>query len=214
MYPSYSENTDTDISSAKGLDITRSILIIDGNHDKLRTEFPHLEHQNRLGKEKSCIKCHHISLPKDQSTPCSSCHRRMIQPTKIFNHTGHTVWVAKNEQINGLHPQNHTCTICHIYATAKTSQNSKACIECHKKDMNIVATKNLSHKFLYANGYMDAMHKLCVTCHNNQKIAVNNPNLNNCSNCHKSLSIDHKTKRIASRSEKGYNEIVTKINTK
>jgi Ni/Fe-hydrogenase subunit HybB-like protein len=212
MYPPYSENTETNISSAKGLDITRSILIIDGNHDGMYTEFPHLEHQNRLGKEGSCIKCHHLSLPKDQSTPCSNCHRHMIKQTKIFEHTAHTIWVAKNEQISGLHPQNHTCTICHISPTAKTSKNSKTCIECHNKDMNTAHNANLSANFIYANGFMDAMHKTCITCHNDQKTAVNKPNLNDCSNCHKSLSAEKKSKRMTTNTKEPKKEIVATFN--
>jgi len=214
MYPSYSNDTETNISSAKGLDMTRSILVIDGNHDGMRTEFPHLEHQNRLGREKSCLKCHHISLPKDQSTPCSHCHRHMIQETNIFKHTDHTFWVAKDEQIGGLYPQNHTCTICHASTTAKTSQNSKACIDCHHKDMNIVHTSNLSPISLYAEGFMNAMHKTCITCHNDQITAVNKPNLNDCSNCHKSLSTENKSKRIITSSKELKEEILATYNLK
>ena len=216
MYPPYSVSSVSDISSAKGLDITRSVLLIDGNHDGIHTEFPHLEHQNRLGKEKSCIKCHHLSLPKDQSTPCSQCHRHMIQETKIFKHTEHTIWVAKDEHIGGLYPENHTCSICHIPNTAKTSQNSKACIDCHQKDMNIIytSTTSLSGTFLYAKGFMNAMHKTCITCHNNQITIVNKPNLNDCSNCHKSLSTENKLKQIIAGSERKKEEIVATFNYK
>ena len=214
MYPPYSGSNLSDISSAKGLDITRSVLLIDGNHDGIHTEFPHLEHQNRLGKEQSCIKCHHLSLPKDKSTPCSHCHRHMIEETKIFKHTEHTIWVAKDKQIGGLYPENHTCTICHVSNTAKTSQNSKACIDCHDKDMNIFHTSNLSGTFLYAEGFMNAMHKRCITCHNDQIASVNKPNLNDCSNCHKSLSTKNKLEQIITGSEQKKEEIVVTYNYK
>jgi len=187
MYPPYNKTKTMNISSTKGLDITRSVLVIDGNHTGMSTQFPHLEHQNRLGKDKSCINCHHLSLPKDQSTPCSQCHRYMIQKTKIFEHTSHTNWVAKSEQMQGLYPQNHTCTICHLPETAKTARTAKACIDCHKQDMKIAPGSSLSKFFIYADGFMDAMHKRCITCHTDQKSLVNKLYLNECSNCHRSL---------------------------
>jgi Ni/Fe-hydrogenase subunit HybB-like protein len=215
MYPPYSNEDDTIIMPAKGLDITRSVLTIDGNHTGVQTDFPHLEHQNRLGRENSCRKCHHLSLPNDQSTPCSRCHCYLIKETMIFDHTNHTIWVAKDKQLTGLYPQNYTCTICHLSGTAKTSKNTKECIECHNKDMNIAnASSNLPASFLYAVGFMGAMHKTCITCHTDQKKVLNKPNLDGCSNCHKTLSATIKPKKMVSKSQNGQEEIVSKYNYK
>lgn len=194
MYPPFFHQEETNITPAKGLDITRSFLIIDGNNHGVQTKFPHLEHQTRLGKEKSCRVCHHLSLPNDQSTPCSRCHRHMIQQTKIFNHPKHTLLVAEKEQLTGLYPQNNTCTLCHTPATAKTASNTKECTECHKKDMYMAENPDTSRTFLYASGYMKAMHKNCISCHTEQKTALNRPNLNECGSCHQRFYTEKKLK--------------------
>jgi Ni/Fe-hydrogenase subunit HybB-like protein len=200
MYPPYFQPDDTIVTPAKGLDITRSILTIDGNQAGMQTEFPHLEHQSRLGADKSCCKCHHLSLPNDHSTPCSRCHRSMIQKTKIFNHSKHIRLVVKDQQLTGLYPQNHTCTFCHLSATAKTSKSAKGCNECHKKDMNMAFYSDPPRTFLYANGYMEAMHKNCITCHTEQKTVQNKPFLNECASCHKTLAPRNNTKTRISKS--------------
>jgi hypothetical protein len=118
----------------------------------------------------------------------------MIEKTKIFNHTKHTLLVAKDEQLTGLNPQNYTCTICHLSGTAKTSINTKECSECHKKDMHMAISSDPPKDFSYANGYMDAMHKNCITCHTDQKTVLNKPYLNECSNCHQALYPENKVK--------------------
>jgi hypothetical protein len=138
----------------------------------------------------------------------------MIEKTKIFEHTNHTIWVAKENQISGLNPQNHTCTICHLSGTAKTSKNTKECIECHNKDMNIAHSASLSPAFLYADSFMDAMHKNCITCHTNQKTSLNKPNLNQCSSCHKTLSPNNKSKKMITKYQEGQTEITSKYNYK
>jgi hypothetical protein len=80
--------------------------------------------------------------------------------------------------------------------------------------MNTSHTANLSATFLYADGFMDAMHKTCITCHTDQNKTVNKPNLNDCSICHKSLSIDNKTKKMVINSQDGQEEIVSTYNYK
>ena len=126
-----------------------------------------------------------MSLPNDKSTPCSRCHRKMFRKTLIFNHEVHKVWVAQNRNISGMHPGNKTCRICHLAGLPKNINSAVGCLECHWKDMNIADTLNLPKQFLYADSYLDVMHKKCIGCHQKRKVQVNKPNLDQCSNCHK-----------------------------
>ena len=185
MYPRYENKKEIAVIPASGFNTTRTILIMKANKPGMSTEFPHLKHQDMLGKEKSCVICHHMSLPGDKSTPCSRCHRKMFNKTLIFNHEMHISWVARNRQISGLFPGNKTCIICHSPGMPKSANNSVGCMECHKKDMNVADTLNLPKHFLNADSYLDAMHKLCIGCHQKKKEQVNKPYLDQCSNCHK-----------------------------
>ena len=51
-----------------------------------------------------------------------------------------------------------------------------------------------SRTFLYASGYMKAMHKNCISCHTEQKTALNRPNLNECGSCHQRFYTEKKLK--------------------
>ncbi len=186
MYPPYKGDTKSDIKPATGMDITRSVLFIDGDKNGMSTEFPHLKHQETLGKQHSCIKCHHISLPNDRSTPCSRCHRSMFQKTSIFDHEKHIAEVTKKERLKGLHPQNKSCTICHLYGSPKTAGTAKGCMECHKEDMKVEENSVLPEHFIYAVSYLKAMHTKCINCHKKKKDIKNKPDLDKCWNCHKS----------------------------
>jgi Ni/Fe-hydrogenase subunit HybB-like protein len=184
MYPHYKSNKGVNVVPASGLNTTRSMLMINGSRKVMNTKFPHFKHQQELGKEKSCIKCHHMSLPNDKSSPCSRCHRKMFEKTLIFNHNKHTIYVADKRQITGLHPENETCIICHLPGLPKNIKSAVGCMECHREDMNIRDTLNLKKQFLYADSYLDIMHKRCIGCHREKKLQVNKPNLDQCSNCH------------------------------
>lgn len=184
MYPHYKRGEGFDVVPASGLNITRTILSIHGNHIGMGTEFPHLEHQDTLGGDKSCVKCHHMSLPNDKSTPCSYCHRKMFAKTLIFNHDKHTCWVAQQRHISGLNPENKTCTICHLPGFPKNMNNTIGCLQCHEKDMNVADTSGLPKLFMYAESYFDVMHKNCIGCHQQMKGQFKNPNMDQCSDCH------------------------------
>ena len=185
MYPPYKIDVKPEIKPASGLDITRSILFIDGDKKGMSTEFPHLKHQEILGKEHSCIKCHHISLPNDQSTPCSRCHRSMFEDTPIFDHEKHITEVAQKEQLTGLYPQNKTCGICHKPGLPKDIKSAEGCMDCHKEDMKTADASAYPKHFIYAVSYIEAMHSRCITCHKKEKDNRNKPDLDKCRNCHK-----------------------------
>jgi hypothetical protein len=187
MYPPYSEKNSIAVSPAIGLNTTRSALLIDGNRTGMSTQFPHLKHQEVLGKEKSCIECHHMSFPNDKSTPCSRCHCKMFKKASIFDHEKHTVWVAQKRKITGLYPENKTCNICHSPDMPKNKQTAVGCLECHNEDMNVVNASVLPKQFIYADSYLEAMHKKCISCHQKKKKKLNKPMLDHCSNCHQTL---------------------------
>jgi Ni/Fe-hydrogenase subunit HybB-like protein len=201
MYPQYQSKKEINVVPATGLNTTRSILIIKANKPVMNTEFPHLKHQEVLGKEKSCIECHHMSLPNDKSTPCSRCHHKMFSKTLIFNHDMHAIWVANKRQISGLHPENKTCSICHSPGLPKNINSAVGCMECHKEDMNAANDSNLPKQFLYADSYFNVMHKRCIGCHQKKKVQVKKPNLDQCSNCHKNYYKGLETEKLLSLSQ-------------
>ena len=195
MYPQYKGDKRINIVPASGLNTVRSILIINANTPGMSTQFPHLKHQETLGKEKSCIECHHMSLPNDKSTPCSRCHCKMFEKTIIFNHKIHKSRVAAKRQISGLNPENKTCVICHSPGLPKDINSAVGCMECHNENMNVADTLNLPKQFLYANSYFDVMHKRCIGSHQERKQQVNKPNLDQCSNCHQNYYTNSKAKK-------------------
>ena len=138
MYPPYLKAEKNIIEPSIGLDQQRYVLKIDGDREGFTTEFAHADLQKRMGDSTSCIKCHHVSLPGDMSTPCSRCHQHMHDSTMIFNHEDHKSLVAKKEGLSGWHPENETCIKCHDSETPKTRMSSKDCLECHQEDMYLV----------------------------------------------------------------------------
>ena len=189
FYPPYkaAANPQAEIQPSIGLDQTRSVLLIDGNRSGVKTEFNHRDHQSRLGQDQSCGKCHHISMPRDNATPCYRCHTNMLDSTNIFDHSGHMRMVAVKENIQALHPANQSCKYCHESDLPKSSDNAKACVSCHTEDMNINQADYPLFRLASANSYQEAMHKACVTCHKQEAVQLSKPELDHCSTCHESL---------------------------
>lgn len=190
FYPPFKGHNDpgNQIKPAIGLDQTRKVLLIDGNRDGVNTEFPHADHQKRLGGDTSCQRCHHISMPRDNATPCSRCHTNMLDSVDIFNHFGHMQMVAEKENLGGLHPSNQSCAKCHNPALPNSVDNVKGCMDCHKDDMKIKQDTLTGLQLANAASYRNAMHETCIECHKEEEIRLNKPNLSHCSTCHKSLT--------------------------
>jgi hypothetical protein len=155
------------------------LLMIDGNRDGRLVLFDHKDHERRLGGTDSCGQCHHLNMPLDEQTSCSECHRDMYEPTPTFDHAEHV------RQTGG----NSGCVKCHDDpAAAKTAETSAACMDCHA-DM-VAANARIdppADRFNDAVGYMDAMHKLCIKCHEEQVSAEPGtypPELADCRACH------------------------------
>ncbi|MFP4370029.1 MAG: NrfD/PsrC family molybdoenzyme membrane anchor subunit [Candidatus Kapaibacterium sp.] len=184
LYPLYDNEKTYTIDPAAGANKQRTVLLINGNSNHIFTLFPHEDHKKRLGGSKSCSKCHHISRPNDHSTPCARCHSLMYNESKLFDHSAHMIKVAEAENIDGLHPRNHSCNHCHIPGEARTKDNAAQCIDCHRRDMNLSASTPPDNQYLYADSYLNAMHKNCISCHKQEEKFLNKK-ISECSTCHK-----------------------------
>jgi Ni/Fe-hydrogenase subunit HybB-like protein len=166
------------------------LMLIDGNRDGHLVAFPHDEHVAALGDKpefgdkKTCGICHHQSLPYDRNSACSRCHRDMYLETDIFGHQSH---VAKLDGNDG-------CVRCHEDSSAvKSRDTTSACLDCHTEMLaseSRIKPGEQGEKELtgYATGYMDAMHSLCIDCHE-EKLkagpATYGANFSTCTNCHR-----------------------------
>jgi DnaJ-class molecular chaperone len=70
----------------------------------------------------------------DETTPCSRCHRHLVDPTLIFDHDLHVASVVDGEELKGVFPRNHSCTECHGVGQPRTPESAKPCLECHRED--------------------------------------------------------------------------------
>ena len=137
--------------------------------------FDHKRHQEKEGRERSCRVCHHLHKAGDIGTPCSECHRSMYAATKIFDHTAHAAAVDANP----------SCVTCHGGETPVKLEGIKACQDCHRKDM--MAANPVAKKFIsqWAGSYKDAMHKMCIPCHERSiEPILGPPDLGRCGTCH------------------------------
>ncbi|MBU0755423.1 MAG: polysulfide reductase NrfD, partial [Planctomycetes bacterium] len=167
MYPPFMEAkaAEGSVRPSVGQDAMRTHLRIDGNRSGVYTDFPHAEHQQRLGDEASCSRCHHLSYPGDKSTPCFRCHRDIVEETSIFDHSLHMHRIAEQENLAGWFPSNHSCRECHDEHGPKTAETAKSCMSCHKTDMFPGQKPDGFRDLKWAAGYQEAMHSLCISCH-------------------------------------------------
>ncbi len=141
--------------------------------------FDHLGHQERLGGQTSCGRCHHRNRPLEVGTPCSRCHRDMYRTTDTFSHARH---VAAYEGRRG-------CGECHRDpAAAKTRAGSRPCDDCHRPyrgDDALVSVDAAGEPGL-APGYRRAAHGLCLDCHRREdrRREAARPTLGACAACH------------------------------
>ncbi|MFZ5911989.1 MAG: NrfD/PsrC family molybdoenzyme membrane anchor subunit [Chloroflexota bacterium] len=152
---------------------------IDGNQAGYVVQFPHLEHQERLVDaetgESNCQTCHHLDLPGDQATACWTCHTDYHQPASIFDHSLHQQALGGNESCLECHTQEHVRLTADI------------CQDCHETMLPGEGEVAFSQM---APGYKDAMHGRCLTCHQQQAVEQNKPELALCSTCHTTYQED------------------------
>jgi len=151
------------------------ILKIDGNDDGFFVNFKHKFHEEINGEKESCIKCHHMNVPEDQNTTCNVCHQDMFLTTNIFDHSLHQTELGNNQ----------SCIQCHAENTPKSITTVKTCQDCHTDSLSIyVKNSPIKSDSYIAVSYVDAMHNLCITCHQQKKIELEKPNLALCTTCH------------------------------
>ncbi len=155
------------------------LLMIDGNRDGNAVLFHHEGHVTELGGDASCAVCHHLAMPLDRNASCCACHRDMHEPTPAFDHASHAARLGGNAGCAGCHPDP---------AVAKTRETATACDACHG---DLVAAGSLVEppgcRWRDATGYRDALHGLCVACHEREvkEEAGRRPeHLGRCDTCH------------------------------
>ena len=163
-----------------------NVLMIDGNRDGRYVLFDHEQHQSTLSEagaiDTSCVLCHHMNKPFDRGTRCYECHTDMYMSVDIFDHDVHM------EQLGG----NVGCSECHQDPRQlKVRENTPDCLDCHKgmrPDGSRVNVTDPARRYL-ASGYMDAMHGLCIDCHEEMqpKLAEPREEFSRCTNCHRGL---------------------------
>lgn len=148
------------------------LMVIDGNRDGRLVLFPHDAHVARLDEQfaeldahvaeadhrRSCATCHHQSLPYKRNSACGQCHRDMYLETDIFGHASH---VAKLDGNDG-------CARCHEDSSRiKKRDTTTTCLDCHTEMVVTESRIELGEAGMtgYAAGYMDAMHGICIGCH-------------------------------------------------
>jgi hypothetical protein len=161
-------------------------LLIDGNRDGRYVLFDHRAHEGRLGEEESCRQCHHANAPLARASPCAGCHTDMYEPSDTFDHTAHVDWTGGNGG----------CSQCHQDSAApRTRQTATNCLSCHQRMLVVDSRVEVApERFTgVAPGYMDAMHGLCVDCHQEPQPerAELQPHLGRCAACHGSVEEEH-----------------------
>ena len=148
-------------------------LWIDGNLDGYGTAFLHKEHEKRNGNDQSCVKCHHMNLPRDRNSGCYQCHSDMYLPNDAFKHSWHAS--ATGGRLG--------CYECHLKGAVRTAESAKKCDECHKDLIPLDPSINVEHYI--AIGYAEAMHRVCIGCHAKVAAEEEKPDLPRCATCHK-----------------------------
>ena len=137
------------VAEARGVDT----MYVDGNSDAWGVVFDHAGHIEREGGDAFCVACHHMNFPEDQSTGCYACHQSMYTPSDAFRHDWHADPAGARL----------ACTSCHPADQDRTAETVVACTECHQ-DL-VPAGAPIEVKQYLAPSYVDAMHGICVSCH-------------------------------------------------
>jgi Ni/Fe-hydrogenase subunit HybB-like protein len=163
----------------------RDVLLVDGDRAGFEVAFKHQAHIDRNGANDSCVLCHHMVIPRDRDTPCWACHRDMWSATDIFDHDGHAETLEKAGAAD-------SCAACHQDPDQpKDASGTPACDAegCHRNQLAMhqagarITPEDPARSRL-AVGYMDAMHELCIRCHQEKAEALNRPNHWRCATCH------------------------------
>jgi len=166
------------VGTTPGPSIATRVLLLDGNRNAEVVLFDHDDHAERIGGPDACQTCHHINKPLDRNTRCSSCHTDMYDPRRVFDHELHVARVG---------PQ--ACAECHTQGgTVKSFETITECSDCHRSEVARGSSVELPPpRWGEAPGYADAMHGLCVPCHEREASSAPSQHpegLGRCTTCH------------------------------
>jgi len=158
------------------------VMMLDGNRDGRYVLFDHKQHESRHKDEQSCALCHHMNKPYDRCTGCYQCHSDMYVTVNVFDHDLHTTKLGGNAH----------CSRCHADGgLPKLRENTTDCLECHRAMVQPGARVKPRAPRIETRtvGYMDALHGLCMGCH--EETEKSQPEsyagLSRCTHCHQSL---------------------------
>ena len=163
-------------------DVARvDLMVLDGNRDGRLVLFPHEHHVLKFGEKQSCEMCHHQNLPYGRNSACSQCHRDMYAETDTFAHDLHAAELGGNAG----------CVRCHDDpARIKSRDTTTSCLDCHTGMVAAGSRIQLPEEGMtgFAVGYMDAMHGLCIKCHEEKvekEPATYGAEFARCTSCHR-----------------------------
>jgi predicted CXXCH cytochrome family protein len=164
-------------------------MLIDGDRAHFEVTFNHDEHAEREGGERACMTCHHMNSRLKTSTPCSECHRDVYLETYIFNHQNHVTKFGGDEGCETCHKRSTPPAAKVLALENEPLENEALCDRCHADNRARETFVELSKttRVNYAVSYKDAMHNLCIRCHESRRAEVNKPNLAICTTCHPPL---------------------------
>ena len=148
-------------------------LWVDGNLDGYGVEFKHKFHIQKLGGNESCVRCHHMNLPRDRNSGCYACHADMYGSSDAFRHNWHASPDGGKLK----------CRDCHPTGVPKTGDGAVKCEVCHKDLFPSGATIRVED--YQAVSYVEAMHGLCVDCHKQKAPELDKPDMPRCATCHR-----------------------------
>jgi hypothetical protein len=166
-----------------------NVLRIYAADNKAFVDFDHEDHVELLGEhipteyateQDMCVSCHHLSSDIGSAgeseaaggpPSCGACHSDMYSPTSTFDHELHVDLVEPGG--------NKSCDKCH--EGGHSADTAVQCVECHEN----MGPGEDGQPFDYiAPSYEDAMHGLCIECHEAEAQKLNQPLLPSCATCH------------------------------
>jgi Ni/Fe-hydrogenase subunit HybB-like protein len=174
-----------------------NVLRIYGSDNSTFVDFDHQAHVDLLRKlvpteyateQDMCVSCHHLSgeingvsesetgTASAQETAfgppsCGACHSDVYNTTSIFDHNLHETLVVPGG--------NESCDKCH--EGGHSASTAVACVQCH----DTMGPGEDGQPFDYiAPSYVDAMHGLCIKCHEAEAQKLDKPLLPSCVTCH------------------------------
>ncbi len=154
-------------------------MVLDGNRSGEAVAFDHQKHARLTEGEGGCARCHHLVLPGEQTTGCGRCHRDMRLPTELFDHDSHA----------GRMKSGPGCAACHADPQApRDRDHTTPCLKCHTTMVPQEARIRPQNEpaLLPASSYEDAMHRLCIPCHEEAEGVSPGElgEMNRCTYCH------------------------------